>query len=620
MTTVVTTPDVRRRDRTLSPGSVQVVALGLIATQAVLRGWTCVRGFFYLDDFSFTGRAMEYPLWSSEYLLYPYNSHVMPGSYAWVWLSTHLFPLSWVPVALAMVALQALVSFVAYRLLVDLFGRRGWILVPLAVVTLSPISLPASLWWAAALNQLPQQLALVGVLLLHVRYLRTGRRAYAVGAAAALAGGLLFSEKSLLAGPFVLTLTLSFFTTGGLLHRIGQTLRRHWLVWLLYAFVSVPYLWYYVTRVPTPLRPPAPGHDSLELGLQSVFRATIPGLLGGPWHWAEIGFAGGLADPDAFFVVVSTLVVGLVVAATLVAHHGAAPAWGILAGYALLNLVLLARSRATLIGPIVGTEYRYQTDLALVAAVTIAFATMPVIGTYRLATPTPLRPRRGARTWLAEQVMEPMRSVGLVGPGGGAFLPLVATGVLVASSTWSTVTYDPLWVKNPARPYVTTLRAETAAMPDGTVLADGPAPDEVAWALLGPYNRLAHLSAPFMPPEQMLTVGHVGSSMALPDDSGRLGLASVVGVPAETGPGARVRVAPGAEAAGGAPHAGGPRHVRGHPGRVHRQPRHDTDGGGRPDDDPAAGPVGPAHGVPRGRGSGRVDQRGRVGGHYPGVQ
>ena len=153
MTTVVTTPDVRRRDRTLSPGSVQVVALGLIATQAVLRGWTCVRGFFYLDDFSFTGRAMEYPLWSSEYLLYPYNSHVMPGSYAWVWLSTHLFPLSWVPVALAMVALQALVSLVAYRLLVDLFGRRGWILVPLAVVTLSPVSLPASLWWAAALNR-----------------------------------------------------------------------------------------------------------------------------------------------------------------------------------------------------------------------------------------------------------------------------------------------------------------------------------------------------------------------------------------------------------------------------------------------------------------------------------
>ena len=536
MTTLSTPTDLQPRAGAARVGSVQFVAAALIVTQAIVRGWTCLRGYFYLDDFSFTGRAMEYPLWSAEYLSAPYNSHVMPGSYVWVWLTTHLFPLSWPPVALAMIGLQAALSYLVYRLLADVFGRRRGILVPLAVVTLSPISLPASLWWAAALNQLPQQIAMVAVLLLHVRYLRRGARRDAIGAAVALAAGLLFSEKTLFAVPLVLALTLIFFAGGSALQRITSTLRSQWRVWALYAVVSVPYLFYYVTRVPTPLRPPAAGHDSLELGLQSVFRATIPGLLGGPWHWADIGYAGGLADPDAFMVVVSALLVGLVVVATVAANRGAGAAWAVLAGYAVLNLVLLARSRATLIGPIVGTEYRYQTDLALVAALALAFATMPVVGSFRLAQPSTLAPRPEARAWFDGHVVVPMREVGLIGSGGSGALPLVVVGLVLASSLWSTVAYDPLWVRNPARPYVTTLRAETDAMPEGTVLADAPVPDAVAWALLGPYNRLAHVTAPFLPTKRMLTTGTVAGAIALPDDGGRLNVASVVGVPAMPGP------------------------------------------------------------------------------------
>ncbi len=512
------------------------LAAALIAWQAVVRGWTCLRGYFYLDDFSFTGRAMEHPLWSVEYLSAPYNSHLMPGSYVWVWLTTHVFPLSWPPVALAMIGLQAALSYLVYRLLADVFGRRRGILVPLAVVTLSPISLPASLWWAAALNQLPQQIAMVAVLLMHVRYLRHGARRDALGAAAALVAGLLFSEKTLFVVPLVLALTLLFFARGSALQRITSTLRSQWRVWLLYGAVSLPYLAYYVTRVPTPLRPPSAGHDSLELGLQSVFRATIPGLLGGPWHWADIGYAGGLADPDAFLVVVSALLVGLVIAVTVAANRGAGAAWSVLVGYAVLNLVLLARSRATLIGPIVGTEYRYQTDVALVAALALAFATMPVIGSFRLARPSALTPRPEAHAWFDGHVVVPMREVGLLGSGGSGALPLVAVGLVLASSLWSTVAYDPLWVRNSARPYLTTLRAETDAMPEGTVLADAAVPDRVAWALLGPYNRLAHLTAPFLPPERMLTTGSVAPTIALPDDRGRLNVASVVGVAARSGP------------------------------------------------------------------------------------
>ena len=107
---------------------VQLAAGAILLLQVLLRGWTCLRGYFYLDDFVFTGRAMEHPLWSPEYLLEPYNSHVMPGAYVWAWVTTHAFPLGWVPVALVMLALQALVSYLLYRLLVEVFGHRPAIL------------------------------------------------------------------------------------------------------------------------------------------------------------------------------------------------------------------------------------------------------------------------------------------------------------------------------------------------------------------------------------------------------------------------------------------------------------------------------------------------------------
>lgn len=515
---------------------VQLAAGAILLLQVLLRGWTCLRGYFYLDDFVFTGRAMEHPLWSPEYLLEPYNSHVMPGAYVWAWVTTHAFPLGWVPVALVMLALQALVSYLLYRLLVEVFGHRPAILAPLALLALSPVTLPASLWWAAALNQLPQQLAMVAVVLLHLRYLRTARLRHAVGAAAALAAGLLFSEKSLFALVVVAGLTLLYFTTGGPVRRVVETVRRHWRSWLALALVTVPYLWYYLTRVPTPLRPPAAGHDVLELALQSVFRASLPGLVGGPWQWSPIGYAGGLADPNGLFVLVAAVLAAAVVVGTTAANLGAGRAWVLLLCYGLLNIVLLARSRATLVGPIVGTEYRYQTDLALVAALALAFATMSVRGSWRLATPDLLRPRAAARAWFRDSVWAPAREIGLVGQAGAPVLGTAAVGLFVIGSVWSTVAYDPLWVRNPARPYVTTLEREAAAMPQTTMLADAAVPEEVAWGLIGPYNRLSRMTSPFLPADRVLTPGEAGPSIALPDASGRLDVASVSGVRAAPGP------------------------------------------------------------------------------------
>ena len=513
--------------------------MALIAVQTVLRGWTCLRGYFYLDDLAFTGRSMDYPLWSLTYLSLPYNNHVMPGAFVWVWLTTHAFPLQWLPVAAVMIGLQLGLSLLIYRLLVELFGRRPAILVPLAVAVLSPISLPAFLWWAAALNQLPQQLAIVAALLFHVRYLRTGRLRLALAGPLVVLTGLLFSEKTLFAVPLLVGLTLAYFTNGGLWARVRQTLRLHTPVWVGYAVVAFPYLAYYVVQVPSPLRPAAAGHDIADLTTQSLFRATIPGLLGGPWQWTRIGAVGARADPDAFLVVVSFLVAAVVVASSLVLWRRAGRAWLLLLGYTVLNLGLLARSRATFIGPVIGTEYRYQTDVAIVAAVALALATIPVAGRFGRADVEILTPRPEARLWLSENILSPLRDAAAAPASPEEVVRLTsgtATALLLASAVWSTAAYDPLWVDNPARAFVTTARAGLATLPPGTVVGNVPVPNDVAWPLLYPYNQTYRVFGPLLASERRLVPGESASQMVVPDSHGYFRRARVAGPTAQEGP------------------------------------------------------------------------------------
>ncbi len=527
------------RARARSAVTVGRVAMALIAVQTILRGWTCVRGYFYLDDLAFTGRSMDYPLWSVTYLSLPYNNHVMPGAFVWVWLTTHAFPLQWLPVAAVMIALQLGLSLLIYRLLVELFGRRPAILVPLAIALLSPISLPAFLWWAAALNQLPQQLAIVAALLFHVGYLRTGRLRLALAGPLVVLAGLLFSEKTLLAVPLLVGLTVAYFTSGGFWARVRQTLRRDAPVWVGYAVVAFPYLAYYVVQVPSPLRPAAAGHDVADLTTQSLFRATIPGLLGGPWQWTRIGAAGARADPDAFLVVVAFLVAGVVVASSLVLWRRAGRAWLVLLGYSALNLGLLARSRATFIGPVIGTEYRYQTDVAIVAALALALATIPVAGRFRHADVEILTPRPEVRRLLTEKILSPLREAAAAPATSEEVVRLTsgtATALFLASAVWSTVAYDPLWVDNPAREFVTTARAGLATLPPGTVVGNVPVPDDVAWPLLYPYNQTYRLFGPLLASPRRLVPGASASEMVVPDSHGYFRRALVAGPTAEEGP------------------------------------------------------------------------------------
>lgn len=512
---------------------IAFVAAMLVLGQVGLRGWVAYRGYFFLDDFAFIGRAARYSLTDLHtYLLEPYNSHLMPGAFVEVWVLTKLWPLNWGAVVTVNLVLQALVDVAFYRLLRELFGTRPAILVPFAVFVYTPLTLSAFVWWAAALNQLPQQLAMLTALWCQTRYLRTGRVRVGVYGAPITFVGLLFSEKTLLTVPLVFTYTLLFFATGNIFRRVATVVRAHWRVWLAYLAVGGPYTAYYVLEVPSPGHA-LHGGDVVQLFGSAFGHAIDPGLIGGPWTWHPVGFVGALADPGRLTTYAAGIAVIGFVAWTIAWRRRAIFGWLLGLGYATVVLMLLAFSRAVSIGPFIGDELRYVTDVAAVGVLGAALAVMRPAGTWR-TDPAPVERRAWTRQFAAHHVWDDLRAA-VPRPGASAGIAAV-TALFVLSSATSTVRFDRYWNANPARSYVATLRTELSLAPADLVLYDEEVPQQVAWALLFPYNRLSYLLRPLPDHPHYLEPGGSAPSLAMPDDAGHLRRVAVYGPHAVPGP------------------------------------------------------------------------------------
>ena len=176
---------------------VVLAGLGLIALQLGFRAWAVFGSWFQFDDFAFLSRAYNNDLgWG--YLTEAYGGHLMPGGFLLTWLFAGYDPLGYWPYAATLLFLQAVASIGFLRLLVHLFGRTAAILPLLALYLFSVISMPAFIWWAAGINQLPMQIALFFGLTSHVTYLRTRRVRHVFATLAWTVFGLLFYEKTLL--------------------------------------------------------------------------------------------------------------------------------------------------------------------------------------------------------------------------------------------------------------------------------------------------------------------------------------------------------------------------------------------------------------------------------------
>jgi hypothetical protein len=413
---------------------VALAAALLIAIQLVVRGVLAFRGYFYWDDLILVSRAGTHGLLSPSFLFDDHDGHVMPAAFLVAGAITRMAPLNWIGPAISLVVLQLLASLALFRALQVILGWRPVLLVPLTFALFSPLGVPGFAWWAAALNSLPMLAALAWVCADAILLVRTGNQRYALTAALAYFGGLLFFEKAAVI-PFV-----AFAVTALLSHVQGDRapLATVWRggirLWVLSLALTGTWIAVYLAVV-NQRRWSTDLTMTWDLLRRSITHGIVPGLVGGPWQWGRWAPASPWATPPTSVMVLGWLALAAVLALSLVRKQRIVPVWLTAAGYVVacqVPIYLMRSSRFTALE--LAQTLRYLSDLVVVLALLAAVGCC-----------APNRPSRRL------DVSVPRTAV----------MTAVAAA-FVASSCYSTATFLTSWRDNPAQPYLQNARRDLA--------------------------------------------------------------------------------------------------------------------------------------------------------------
>ncbi|MEU5841820.1 hypothetical protein [Rhodococcus sp. NPDC047139] len=438
---------------------VLTVAAALILVQAVLRAVVAASGEFYWDDLILIGRAGSYPLLSDTFLWYDHDGHFMPAAFVLAGIATKVAPLEWWPAAASLVVGQLLASLAVLRVLWLLLSPRRALWGPLLFYLLTPLTLPAFAWWAAALNALPLQAALAWVAGDALQYSRTRRRRHLVGAVVVTGAALLFFEKSVLV-PFV-----AFATVALACHvdAVGRPIRQAWAqarpLWLASAAVLLVWAVCYATVVESRFGIP-PWSMVAGLTHHGLSYGLLPSLVGGPWQWDRWNPSPPWADPPLVLVVASWLVVILAVVWSVRRRTRTGAVWIAATAYVLASLAAMVSTR---FGP--GTTYELAQTLRYFAdsAVVLTIAAALILRAPRRGTSSHPRFVR-ATAW-------------------------ICAAVFTVGSLWTTVTFTRSWSDNPTGGYLAASKVALTERPDDTVL-DHPVSVWVLLPVTYPHNMV----------------------------------------------------------------------------------------------------------------------------------
>ncbi|MFF0862872.1 ArnT family glycosyltransferase [Nonomuraea sp. NPDC003560] len=449
-------------------GPVIGVGLLIVLISLVFRASLLSKAYFVEDDFLFVAGAGDSgPTW--EYLMRVHKGHLMPGALGLVWLLTSVAPYSWALVSFVTVAIQGAASVMFLVLLRRLFGDRAAVLAALTVYAFAPLTVPAMSWWSAALNAVPLQLALIAALAAHVRYVREGKGRWR--ALAWTAVGMAFSTKGVFI-PFVVLGVSSAYLGRGLWARaLLAELRRP--VWWAHGLLLAGYALLYWLRRDTAGADALTGPKAEVVPglLRRLLGETFPtGAVGGPLRWGGVTSTGGLADPAPVTVAVAWAVLAALVVVTCVYRRRAWRAWAILAAYVVVaDAVPTVIARATA-WDLVGAETRYVADAAVLFALCLALAVMPVED-----EPDVLR----------RPVPASMPAV------GGAL-----TAVFVVVSLISINTFGDTLTGDRVRTYLENARASLAAAAGEADIYSRPVPPEIVLPWNGERRMTSYVLAP----------------------------------------------------------------------------------------------------------------------------
>lgn len=455
---------------------VVAVGLGMVLVQVLFRAWMLKDGWFFTDDYLLLSEALTNDL-DLAYLLRPENGHLMPATRFVYYLVAHFGWLNW-PLAVAIaVLLQLIASLSALWMLVTLFGRRWATLPPLAIYCTTAITAQASLWWVSIVNQTPMQIAMFLAVGCWVQYLRSRSTAWLTGTVLAVLFSLLFFQKGLLILVVLIYLMLAFFTTGGLVARISQSVRQHWQAALAVGTVSLIYLAYYLSVTDGTGQPQSGGW--FETFSAMFLRAFSTGIIGGPNGWSPRP-GGAWADPTALQLFVAWSVILTVVATSIVLRRRAGRAWILLAIYYAALATTITATRSGYFGSDIALAYRLQTDGVAVAILALSLAFMPILGS---------KEPNEARCQL------PVAWTQRVHLMAAAALVVVCVNGL-GNWLWFAKNWN---ASNGSRSYVTQLREDMVRIGQAD-LTDQVVPRAVLSQLAAPYNTLSTVAPAILGP------------------------------------------------------------------------------------------------------------------------
>jgi arabinofuranan 3-O-arabinosyltransferase len=435
--------------------AVVLIALGLVAGQAVLRTVVASGSYYWQDDFGHLELAHTLGL-DRDFLVRDYSGHVEPGQYAVFWLISLFDTASFAPAVAVLVGLQVIASCLLLTLLRLLFGRSPWVLVPFAAYLFTPLGLATSTWLAAGMQALPLQISMLAAMVALVRFAGTGRIGWAVASWVAFAAGLACWEKAVLVLPALVALEVLVLAGGEPVRERLRRLGRQWWFWLVHVALLAAYVVGYLA-ITTSGEVGAPLQRSVGETLQEMFLAMLlPGLFGGPWDTTAAGNT--IYSDTSWPLRVLFLVLALVVVVVSLVRRGraAAAGWVLIVGYLVADTLLVFLGRGSYLN-LVARDPRYFTDALPVVVIGVCAA---------FAAPQGRRVRWG---------------VGATDPSQRRQLAvaLVAVAAVVASSLVTVVKLAPLTQHQHARDYVEAVTRGLAADPGAAVLSS-PVPQDVS--------------------------------------------------------------------------------------------------------------------------------------------
>lgn len=524
---------------------VTLIALALILGQLAFRAWATAGSWFMWDDYIFLSDvARGNDGW--DWVFHSHYSLFMPVSFLLVKLVGGA-GLSWAVIATQILLMQLLASLTCWWMLRTLFGDRLRILVPLVFYLASPLTMPTVVWWSVAINQLPHHIAICGAVAAHVTYCRSRRLVWAVVATAFLVLGFGSYIKAPLIVVLLVAITFCWFA-GGTWRQRARTMLSSWPAWALYGASTLAYLWVWQHQ-----QIAAAPRQSCELPgavRTSIVDTLGTGMTGGPWTWRL--WTGGI-DPfiaashcvpqvyrgDPLLVVggapqslLAPPLFGLILAWVLLLslvfyrwsrYRNALLSLWFMVPYVGLSAVLVYLGRAGTFGSQVSArEIRYFSDLAIVGAIALGAALMPVIGSVRSV-------ERREEPYLRADLRKPV-------------LAAVALIYLVGS-LYSSITYVAPWHETrqarefPERVFMGNVQAALQAMdPDDLPvrIADVALPTVVANPVIYPYNLPSRKLAPWSDRIRAVTAG---TDISILSDDGHILKATVPDSPrARPGP------------------------------------------------------------------------------------